>query len=347
MTYFSIATPIEGEKSLTVMYEDGDIISVPHTHPNFDALIELLNSGKSTDESVQDLINTLHAVGKKMARVSERISVAPWGVFFDGDPLRGELSDTILRLHSDGDDEALKPLVAFMEKAASNPNLNSIDALYRWIQMENLTITASGDVVGYKGVRVNDDGSFESLWHGKAMVDGEVFEGAIPYPVGGVVEMPRSEVDPDSFSYCSVGLHVGTWNYARSYGAGTNRTMITVLFNPRDVVMVPADSNEKMRVCRYVIGQKVQKKIEEALVPDNTLVWKKGQLVRIMTNQGLTRVFAQEASNDDHDWLDGATVREVFDIFENGRNSKGHFVKGFKPEGLTRDSSGRWVKETV
>lgn len=353
MTFFSIATPNEGEKSLTVMYQNGDIVSIPDNHPNFEALVTLLNSGDSSDEAVQLLVNTLQVVGEKMARVSERITVSPWGVFFDGDPLRGELSDTILRLHAEGDDKALHPLVAFMEKASTNPNISSIDALYRWITMENLTITETGDFIGYKGVLVEEDGSFKSIHGGasygrelgKAMVDGVVHEGQIPYPVGAVVEMPRSEVDPNSSSYCSVGLHVGTWDYAKTYARQSNRAMIMVQVNPRDVVMVPGDSNEKMRVCRYVILNAVEEKVSAPLVADTTLRWKKGQMIRISTSQGLTRVFAEGSSDEDRGWLDGAHVREVMDIFSNGRNSKGHFVKGFKPEGLTRDSKGKWVKE--
>ena len=157
--------------------------------------------------------------------------------------------------------------------------------------------------------------------------------------------MPRSEVDPNSDSYCSVGLHVGTWSYAQDYACASNRVMIKVLVHPRDVVMVPGDSNEKMRVCRYVILESVEEKEEKPVVASpQLLAWRTGQLVRLQTTQGLTRVFADQPSDGDSSWLEGSRVVEVFDIFKNGRNSKGHFVKGFAPEGMVRDSKGRFVK---
>lgn len=352
MTFFSIAIPNDGEKSLTVMYVDGDIESVSSTHPNFDALVDLLNSGNSSDEEVQALINTNKAIGMKMAKVSERISVAPWGVFFDGDPLRGELSDTILQFYKDGDDEAMRTLVAFMEKAATNPNPKSIDALYRWVKEEKLTITETGDFIGYKAVHIVPEGGYTSVHSGEAIVDGVAVRGQIPYALGSVVEMPRSEVDPDSNHYCSVGLHIGTWRYAEWFKnhSPAQRVIMTVQASPRDVVMAPNDDSTKIRVCRYVIGEVIYNKVSKNVVastdPTDNLSWKKGQLLRLSTNQGMIRVFAEEASSGDQSWLNGDRVAEALDVFENGRNSKGHFVKGFTPKGMVRLPDGKWSSET-
>ncbi|WNA13761.1 hypothetical protein FIfi106_00140 [Erwinia phage FIfi106] len=65
--------------------------------------------------------------------------------------------------------------------------------------------------------------------------------------------MPRWMVDADKNVTCSQGLHVGAWDYVRSFSGDTT---IKVRVHPRDVVSVPTDYNDqKMRSCQYeVVG---------------------------------------------------------------------------------------------
>jgi hypothetical protein len=55
---------------------------------------------------------------------------------------------------------------------------------------------------------------------------------------------------------CSVGLHVGTYDYASNF----TLNVLEVHVNPRDVVSVPTDSNwAKVRCCRYVVIKEVER----------------------------------------------------------------------------------------
>jgi hypothetical protein len=110
-----------------------------------------------------------------------------------------------------------------------------------------MTVTEDGDLLAYKGVNV--DGT--SVHAGYGIVNGEEFEHAnLPNEVGSVIEIPRSMVDTNRGAACSVGLHVGDYSYASSFA----RRLLTVVVNPRDVVSVPSDSEDrKVRVARYTV----------------------------------------------------------------------------------------------
>lgn len=61
---------------------------------------------------------------------------------------------------------------------------------------------------------------------------------------------------------CGHGLHVGAFDYAKSYGGidldddegGNGNKLMICKVNPRDVVSVPTDSRfQKLRCCRYEV----------------------------------------------------------------------------------------------
>lgn len=207
-----------------------------------------------TDEWVR-LFDPGKAVEDRFQALSERVSVQNGHILLDGDPLEDAFTEPIIRFLDEGIDN-WKPLVAFLESVSANPSQNSRAQLSEWVQnQEGITLTAEGNIVGYKGVRREGDGSMLSIHSGEATVqrpgeDPKVITGRIPNEVGSVVTMPRSEVVDDPNTHCNRGLHVGTQRYASSYG----QVMLEVHVSPRDVVSVPNDANgEKIRVCRYTI----------------------------------------------------------------------------------------------
>jgi hypothetical protein len=153
-----------------------------------------------------------------------------------------------------------------MENVQDNPNDNSREQLYDWLTGKNYTITDKGFIVGYKGVESDGGESYQSVSEGTAIVDGTVYTGKIPNYVGAVVEMPRNQVDDNSGEGCSTGLHVATYEYARSWGR--NGAMLEVHINPRDVVSVPDEGNAwpKMRVCRYTVVNIINDPYEYAVL---------------------------------------------------------------------------------
>lgn len=248
---YTIVVAGDGRRVLTALLPDLDPITVPGDHPNFDRINLELDSGSLSADEIAELADLSITIATKFCRLSERVSVANGRVYFDGDEAHGAIVNHILRSLDESED--VTPLVAFMENVAANPTEHSREQLYEWLNAHDFTITQDGLIVGYKGVTKSGDGSLVSGFKGRAIVDGQPITGQIPNKVGSTIEMPRSEVAHDPAAACSRGLHVGVFDYAKSYARGA---MLRVLVNPRDVVSVPTDAGgQKVRVCRYVVDR--------------------------------------------------------------------------------------------
>lgn len=259
MALFSM-TKSEKGKSLFIYFDDGTDAIISESHVSYDLIYAILTSGEAYDEEeLRDLTKVVETANRKMTELSERVSYDGTELLFDGDPVDSVLGDVIKEQFTSGS-MSFRPLVAFLEKAATNPSVKSIDDLYRWTRNGDLVIAPDGDIIAYKGLKVDEDGNSVSIHAGRAFVDGVEAVGNIPNKEGSVITMPRSDVDPDSESYCSHGLHAGTYSYANSFARGR---LVTVKINPRDVVSVPSDSEcQKMRVCRYVVLSDIEQRIE-------------------------------------------------------------------------------------
>jgi hypothetical protein len=234
---------------------NGELYVADASMPQFDRIVE---GARNDDNSITDLFTPLLAIAKSFKSVTERVTLSGGNLFFDGVLVEDALADQIVRFYEAELDYL--PLANFMEKVYQNPNEHSREHLFRWISAENLSITPSGDIVGYKGVTSD----LLSLHRGYGIVNGEEFEkAALDNSPGNLVTMPRDRVTFDPNNGCSFGLHVGTFSYANSYGS----TVLEVHVNPRDVVSVPTDcQDQKMRTCRYEVVQVVSEKYAEALV---------------------------------------------------------------------------------
>lgn len=243
----SMMTAQIGDTKVVTVVVDGIPYSAADSHPNYK---EILRLALEDDESVKDLFDVSVSVAKKFEQLSERVSVHSGRVYFDGEEVDSALTRQIVKFLQAGVED-FKPLVNFYEKLAQNPNEDSRKQLYAWLNAHDFTITPEGDLLGYKGVRKNDDGTHESVNRGRAIVNNQEYNGAIPNNIGDVVTMPRGDVQFNPSVGCSTGLHVGTWNYARGWAQGA---VLKVAVNPRDVVSVPHDCNaQKLRTCRYVV----------------------------------------------------------------------------------------------
>lgn len=240
---------ITGDGDVTnviVFLEKVGMLKADSNHPNFTLIEEKVRA--QDEEGLVELFDPSHKVAEKFKYVSERVSVANGRVYFDGDEVNNTLTDQIMRFVRDGVDD-WKPLVKFWENLAQNPNEHSRENLYRWLEAASFTIDEDGMIVGYKGVHRSGDG-YKSVHSGTAIVNGETKTGQIPNSVGDVIEMPRSQVQHNPAIGCHTGLHVGTWDYADSFGV----VVLEVRVNPRDVVSVPTDCHDqKMRCHRYKV----------------------------------------------------------------------------------------------
>ena len=253
----------DGESNIVVFVPGHPPQVASESHPNYEAIVRGALDG---DDLVVTLFDIAATAAQKFERLTERITTANGRLYLDGVEVDNALSAQVLRFLDTGVED-WKPLVLFFEKVQANPNEHSREQLYEWLSRRDFTLSSSGDIIGYKGVASDGDGGYLSIHAGKAIVDGEVVNGQIPTNPGSVVEMPRDEVQWDPSVGCHTGLHVGTFDYARSFARGT---VLEVHVNPRDVVSVPTDSDAaKVRCCRYRIVSEIEVPYSEPVVYDD------------------------------------------------------------------------------
>jgi hypothetical protein len=247
----------DGDANITV-YVDGELFVADDKHPLFDAIVTAAVNG---NEDIAELFNAGKAVAAHFEPLSERVAVKGDEILVDGDPITDVIVDHILTALSEGSD--FGSLVAFLEKVYTNNSEHTRENLFRWLNATGgFTIDDEGDIIGYKGL--TEQGG--SVHHGPATVDGVDVNGSVPNKPGSVVEMQRSAVEHNPARACASGLHVGTWEYASSFGNGVTAV---VKVNPRDVVSVPTDCNgQKMRVSRYKVVEYVDEAHNTAVVPN-------------------------------------------------------------------------------
>jgi hypothetical protein len=264
---FSVFRFSESSEVNLTAFIDGQMYSATDSHPNFARIQEMCQQG---NERVVDLFDVSNAAQERFRRLSERVSVRNGVIYLDGEAVNNSLTQQVIRFLDDGVDD-FEPLVLFFEKVQTNPNPHSREQLYRWLADRDFTINSVGNIIAYKGVKTmpGENGTeYQSIHHGTAIVDGVEHNGAIPNPIGSVIEMPRSNVQHDPSMGCHQGLHAGTWHYASGFAQGA---VLTVEINPRDVVSVPTDcSDQKMRVCRYTVLDVVDGEISDSLVTDSS-----------------------------------------------------------------------------
>lgn len=259
----------DGEATLINVFHDNEIYTaVVGHHPNFEQILDKISEG-DVDESITDLFDVQKSVNKRFNKVTGRVSVSNGEVYFDGNVVDNSLTKMILKFVEAGKED-FRPLARFMEKVMDNPSDRSRSQLYDWLRNHGMTINSKGNIIAYKGVRVDVDGQFTSINTGPALVDGVEVNGYVPNPVGATVEIDREYVDDDPNAACSTGLHVGNFRYAESFAQGA---ILKVEVDPVDWVSVPHDSyNEKGRVCKYTVLDVVDGPINDCLDPDENTV---------------------------------------------------------------------------
>ena len=188
-------------------------------------------------------------------RISEgNVSVEGNTVSYIGEPVDNAASDKLLQLMRSGASD-IRPWLRFIDKLMANPSYSSREQLYNFLTHKHMPITKDGNVIGYKGV--NEDYT-------------DIYSGQFDNSIGNEHSMPRARVDDNAGHGCSAGFHIGSHDYADSWGS--NGRLMVVEFSPTDAVSVPNDSNwQKLRVCRYkVVGESFTRKpVSEGLYGDD------------------------------------------------------------------------------
>jgi hypothetical protein len=221
----------------------------------------------NTHEKYTDLISALQAedVDRFLEVFDKKVSVLlEWssgnfqisnGVLKYGNiTLDDELYQRVESMISNGFNVA--PMLAFIERLYKNPSAKSVKALYNFLANKGLPLTPDGYFIAHKGV-VKSDKNFTDIF-GRQVVVGDYvdkYSRTIRNNVGDENIFPRNQVDDNNDNACSFGLHVGTHSYATNWADH----VITVKVDPADAVAVPNCEHEKLRTCRYVVVETLEK----------------------------------------------------------------------------------------
>jgi hypothetical protein len=240
----SILPYINSGAALTVF-----LAGVPHalanSHPNFDAILDMIRKGELTDDRIDEIRNMVDhraAIESQIAKgdVYGKVTVGIDSILYNGTAVNSYLANRMLEMLGAGHDVA--PWAKFMDKLYENPSKTAVDELYLWLEKAQMPLTPDGNFLAYK--KVQDD--FTSYHRGP---NGKV----VTNNVGETVEMARNEVDDQRNRTCSAGLHFCSWHYLPSYYGGQGKVIILEI-NPADVVSIPSDyDNAKGRAWRYVV----------------------------------------------------------------------------------------------
>lgn len=249
----------DGENTVITVLWKGQLKIADLDHPFYDKILAGVTAG---DAEVIDLFDLSQAVSNYFEPLSDHIAVKDGILYMDGDPVHNSLANQVIEFLEAGEDD-WQPLVEFFERVYSNPTEHSRTQLYDWLSGRKYTITDDGMIIGYKGMRrgEDDDGVFyRPTTNGHIIINGHDFPSSsvaeAKQRIGDIVTMPRSEVRHNPSDPCSVGLHIGDFDFAKTYGTA----MIKVLIDPRDVVSVPTEANSaKMRVCAYTLLEEISK----------------------------------------------------------------------------------------
>lgn len=251
-------TNIEGRQSITVLYEN-KLRVMSDNDPSFEKVLEAIRNMDydgamlffDKEEQVRQALEE--------SALSDRIEVKNGNVFLDGELCNNEITDLIVDMADDGEDYV--PLANFFALLSDNPVHHSRHRLFDWLRSAGkFSLDGDGHIIGYKGLR-ND---FTSSRSGPGIVNGYPVNGNLDNRPGNTLEIEEVEFDPNIG--CAHGLHVGTFEYARSW-AGSGGKLVSVRVSPADVGSVPTDSSDqKMRVFKYEVIEEVSAPYQERIV---------------------------------------------------------------------------------
>lgn len=236
------------DKSLTiVIIENGktQVLTTTTSNPRWAEILIAL-----TEKNQNKLVDLISPKKTVETYTESSVVIRDGNVYFKDKVLHGLDCERLLQFAKEN--IPFLPLARFLEKKAKNPSYRSINELYKFLEHRKMPLTPEGKVIGYKGIRADN----YSVMGNKATVvtSGTVNEdGHILNVVGAEIRCDRSSVCDDYKQGCSPGLHIGSLEYALSWGS----KVVLVEFDPADVVSVPDDCNcQKLRACAYkVVGE--------------------------------------------------------------------------------------------
>lgn len=248
---------ITNASAIIFLLSTGEKIRVEKTDKNYAKILKVFELPKGEQESaVKEIINPISKI------ISKGFIIDGDNVTYQGESLPQALRTKVISIVRDG--LPIEHFEKFWGKLRENPSAQSVAELVDFLSYKELPITEDGDLIAYKGVRVDyysSTGNTETrVVQGTVDDTGRIYNG-----IGEVIEVARNCVDDDRSNECSFGLHCGSLDYARGFAS----RLVLVKVNPRDVVSVPQDySFQKCRVCKYEVVSDFVEEIITSVVDD-------------------------------------------------------------------------------
>jgi hypothetical protein len=218
----------------------GEVYTFGKSHPRYERLINhLKNNNVEYFEASYDVVSQINEY------CDGYVSVNNGKMKWDGIDMPEMFSGTILDMIQQG--YPFEPMLNFLDNMSQNPSDHAIVELFEFMENKNMPITPDGHFLAYKAVKKDYK---------------DIYSGTFDNSVGNICEVPRGKVNSNRNNHCGAGLHVGAFDYAKSYGGidldddegGNGNKLMICKVNPRDVVSVPSDHRcQKLRCCRYEV----------------------------------------------------------------------------------------------
>lgn len=124
---------------------------------------------------------------------------------------------------------------------------HSVEDLLRFLERGDLPIADDGSILAYKVLSTRSKGS---LYPEAAGTFFDCHSGKIPQRVGSRLVVDESLVDKNRRNECSNGLHIARRGYIREFPGDV---LVLCKIEPEDVITVPHNDPNKVRVCAYHI----------------------------------------------------------------------------------------------
>jgi hypothetical protein len=218
--------------SLVAQYLGGMSAGTDPEDP-FDEILELFDAKPRIQRAVAGVLKYL----PEDAAIPQGVEIDYDGnLTVDGKPCDKFVSDLIFECAADK--KNMVCYLAFIRRMRANHDEKAIADTLKFVKHLGIRITMHGTFLADKGVYATEDPNVFESCHDRSF----------KYVLGEVAEIPRDKCDPNWRNACSSGLHVGTPEFASTWGD----TQLEMEVDPVDVVAVPSEDNRKMRVCKVL-----------------------------------------------------------------------------------------------
>jgi len=255
-------TYVTNASAIIVFFDNGEKARVEKTDKNYAKVLKTFELPREEQEqAIRNVLKPVEITKKDIKH--DKFEVVDDTVFYQGEELPPALVTKVLSIVRDG--LPLEHFEKFWQRLEKNPSSSSVNELIDFLSYKELPITEDGYFIAYRGVNT-DYWSINGNTQTKVLQGQADNQGRILNSIGSTIEVSRRQVDDNRNIGCSYGLHVGSLDYAASWGP----KVIVVKVDPADVVSVPTEcSCQKCRVSKYEVLYDFVGEITASVVSDD------------------------------------------------------------------------------